>query len=263
MGVLNVTPDSFYDGGRHGSVDDAVRHGLAMYDAGATIIDVGPESTRPGAAPVDSKEQIRRAVPVLQRLAEGCDALLSIDTSDPEVMRAAVAAGAGMINDVRALRQPGALETAAELAVPVCLMHMRGEPDTMQEKPRYEDVLAEVDAFFSDRIEACLAAGIKRNHLLLDPGIGFGKTLQHNLTLLAGLGTFKRHQLPLLIGVSRKSLFDQLLGRAVEDRLAATLAAAMVAIRNGADILRVHDVRAHADLLAVWLATEAAGVVAS
>ncbi len=252
MGVLNVTPDSFSDGGQFIEPGAARRQGERLVAEGAALVDVGGESTRPGAEAVPVAEELKRVIPVIQSLG-ALDAILSVDTSKPEVMRLAVQAGAGMINDVCALGQPGALDAAAECGVPVCLMHMQGEPRTMQASPRYDDVVYDVCRIYEARLEACVRAGIPRDRLILDPGIGFGKTLEHNLLLLRGLPSLTAaFELPLLVGVSRKSMFQHLLGRELERRLPGTLAAGLMAVRNGAAILRVHDVWEHADALAVW-----------
>lgn len=242
MGILNVTPDSFSDGGAFTDPRQALAHARAMVEQGAAIIDVGGESTRPGARPVTAAEEIARVVPVIERLANDLPVPVSIDTSKPETMRAAVAAGAGLINDVRALRLPGALDVAAELGVPVCLMHMRGEPDTMQQAPVYDDVVAEVTEFLAERVAACMTAGIPRARLLIDPGFGFGKTLAHNLALLARLSELARLGLPILVGLSRKSMLGELAGGAPDRRLGASLAAAVLALERGATIVRAHDV---------------------
>ncbi len=242
MGILNVTPDSFSDGGRFDEPDAGLQQARRMLAEGAAIIDVGGESTRPGAGLVDSEAEIRRVVPVIEALRLESDCLISIDTSKPDVMEAAVAAGAGMINDVRALREPGALEMAAALGVPVCLMHMQGQPDTMQREPQYVDVVADVLDFLAERVAACEKAGIPRELLIVDPGFGFGKTPDHNVELLARLREFSALGLPVLVGLSRKSTLGALTGRDVDDRLAASVAAAAIACLNGADILRVHDV---------------------
>lgn len=254
MGVINVTPDSLSDGGRYITLDAALRQGERLAVEGADILDVGGESTRPGADEVGVAEEIDRVVPVIAALARHLDLPLSVDTNKPEVMRAAVAAGAGLINDIYALRRPGALAAAAELAVPVCLMHMRGTPETMQQAPRYTDPIAEVSAFLEERLTACAAAGIPRQRLLLDPGFGFGKTLAHNLALLAGLPTLAALGQPLLVGLSRKSMIGALTGREVSERLAGSLAAAVLAVERGARVIRVHDVAATRDALRVALA---------
>lgn len=259
MGILNVTPDSFSDGGKFIDASQAVERALRMIEQGAGMIDVGGESTRPGAADVSEEEEIRRVVPVIEALAARTSIPISIDTSKAAVMSAAVAAGASLINDVRALQEPGALEAAARTDAAVCLMHMQGQPRTMQHEPRYDDVVGEVTAFLEQRVEACLAAGIGRDRLVLDPGIGFGKRLEHNLALLAHLPQLGRSGLPLLVGVSRKSMFQALLGRPVEQRLAGGLAVATAAVLAGAAILRVHDVAETVDAVKVAQALRAAG----
>jgi len=251
MGILNVTPNSFSDGGRYADPDAAVAQGLAMHAAGAAIIDVGGESTRPGADPVPLDVELERVIPVLERLRRSCDAILSIDTMKPEVMRAAVAAGAGLVNDVQALQAPGALEAVAAGTAAVCLMHMQGEPRTMQQSPRYEDVVTEVDAFLAGRAQACRAAGIAADRICIDPGFGFGKTLDHNLTLLAGLRRLTTGPYPVLVGLSRKSMLATLLQRPVEDRLPGSLALATAAVLAGARIVRTHDVAATRDAVRV------------
>jgi dihydropteroate synthase len=259
MGILNVTPDSFSDGGKFIDVSKAVEHALRMIEQGAGMIDVGGESTRPGAADVSEEDEIRRVVPVIEALVARTPIPISIDTSKAAVMSAAVAAGASLINDVRALQEPGALEAAARTDAAVCLMHMQGQPRTMQHEPRYDDVVGEVTAFLEQRVEACVAAGIGRDRLVLDPGIGFGKRLEHNLALLAHLPELGRSGLPLLVGVSRKSMFQALLGRPVEQRLAGGLAVATAAVLAGAGILRVHDVAETVDAVKVAQALRAAG----
>ncbi|HOP17749.1 MAG: dihydropteroate synthase [Chromatiaceae bacterium] len=254
MGILNVTPDSFSDGGRFVALDDALRQAEGMVDAGVDIIDVGGESTRPGALATTVDEELVRVVPVIERLHERFDTPLSIDTSKPEVMRAAVSAGAGMINDVCALGVPGATAAAAALAVPVCLMHMQGEPRTMQTAPQYDDVVADIIQYLTGRVDACIAAGIDRARLLVDPGFCFGKSLQHNLVLLRDLQALQQLGLPVLVGLSRKSMLGTLTGRGIDDRLAASVAAAVVAAERGARIIRVHDVAATVDALKLWQA---------
>ena len=246
MGVLNVTPDSFSDGGRFLAADDALRQAEAMVADGAAIVDVGGESTRPGAEPVSVQEELDRVIPVLEALASRVEAVLSVDTSTPEVMGEAASAGAGLINDVRALRREGALEAAAGTELPVCLMHMQGEPGTMQQDPRYTDVVTEVHAFLRHRVEECERAGIARERLILDPGFGFGKTLAHNLRLLAELDRLAG-DLPLLVGMSRKSMIGKVTGREVEERLPGSLAVAVMAVERGASIIRAHDVRETVD----------------
>jgi len=255
MGILNVTPDSFSDGGRFNEPDAARRQARAMCAEGAAIIDVGGESTRPGAVGVSAGEEIARVVPVIQAIRGGLDAVISVDTSKPEVMRAAVAAGAQMINDVRALREPGALEAVAELGVPVCLMHMQGEPRSMQHAPHYEDVVAEVRDFLLERAAFCERAGIAPRQIVLDPGLGFGKTLQHNLWLLRNLSSFTNLSYPLLVGMSRKRMIGEVTGAALDQRLAGSLSLAVQAAQSGAHIFRVHDVRATVDALAMLTAT--------
>ena len=252
MGILNLTLDSFSDGGRFIARDAALKHALKMVEEGAAIIDIGGESTRPGARPVSPEEELQRVIPVIETLAEEVPVPISVDTSKAQVMREAVSAGAGLINDVMALREPGALQAAAEAGVPVCLMHMQGEPRTMQHAPCYEHVVTEVKAFLQGRVEACEEAGIPRRQIILDPGFGFGKSLQHNLELLKNLDQFVSLELPLLVGISRKSMIGSLLGeRPVEERLYGSLAAAVMAAMKGGTIIRVHDVRATVDALAV------------
>ncbi|MET0070067.1 MAG: dihydropteroate synthase [Candidatus Thiodiazotropha sp.] len=243
MGILNLTPDSFSDGGRFLDPETGLRHALDMVREGAAIIDIGGESTRPGAQSVSAEEELDRVIPVIERLAQAIPVPISIDTSKPQVMREAVAAGAGLINDIMALQTPGAAETAAELEVPVCLMHMQGVPRTMQQDPHYEDVVTEVGDFLAERVAVCESAGIRRDRLLLDPGFGFGKTLGHNLSLLKHLQRLESLGLPLLVGISRKSMIGSLLeGVPVERRVVGSVAAAVVAVMQGAAIIRVHDV---------------------
>jgi dihydropteroate synthase len=251
MGVLNVTPDSFSDGGRFAGAAAAIEEGVRLAQAGAALIDVGGESTRPGAAPVSVAEELRRVVPVIEGLTRACAAVISVDTSKPEVLRAAAAAGAGLINDVRALRVPGALEAAAASGCAVCLVHMRGEPPSMQQAPHYTDVVGEVRAFLRERSAVCRAAGIGAERLLVDPGFGFGKTLEHNLTLLRHLPELSADGVPLLVGLSRKAMLGTLTGRASGERLAGSVALAVIAALNGARIVRAHDVAATADALKV------------
>ena len=257
MGVLNVTPDSFSDGGRFFDSDAAVRHGVALAEEGAAFIDVGGESTRPGAAPVGVEEELRRVIPVIERLRGATGAVISVDTSKPEVMRAAAAAGAGLINDVRALREPGALEAARDGGCAVCLMHMQGEPRTMQASPAYRDVVGEVRAFLEERAAACRAAGFTADRLVLDPGFGFGKTLEHNLTLLRHLRELGSAGLPVLVGVSRKSLVGKLTGRAEGERLPGSVVLAVMAALEGASIVRAHDVAATVEALKIVAAVRA------
>ena len=251
MGVLNVTPDSFSDGGRFLSPAAAIEQGLRLAAEGAALIDVGGESTRPGAAPVSVAEELARVVPVVRALSERTTAVISVDTSKPQVMQAAAAAGAGLINDVRALREPGALAAARASGCAVCLMHMQGEPGTMQQAPSYRDVLTEVQAFLGERVDACLAAGLQPDQLLIDPGFGFGKTFEHNLTLLRGLAELARADVPLAVGLSRKALLGKLTGRATHERLYGSVALAVIAALHGARLIRAHDVAATVDALKV------------
>ena len=253
MGVLNVTPDSFSDGGCFADTASAVAHGLAMHTAGADYVDIGGESTRPGAAAVSENEELARVLPLFHALADA-RIPLSIDTRRPRVMQEAISAGASMVNDVEALEAPGALEAVAAAGCAVCLMHKKGDPATMQRDPRYGDVVAEVKAYLAGRIAAAEAAGIKRERIVADPGFGFGKTAAHNLTLLKRLAELGELGVPLLAGLSRKSTLGAITGRAVTERLAASLAAALLAAQHGAKILRVHDVAETRDALAVWQA---------
>ena len=258
MGIVNVTPDSFSDGGDHASTDAAVAHALKLAAEGADLLDVGGESTRPGAQEVPLEEELRRVVPVIERLARQTGLPISVDTCKPEVMRAAVQAGAGMINDVCALRREGAMDTAAALGVPVVLMHMLGEPRSMQEDPRYDDVVAQVHRFLAERIFAAELAGIPKKHLVADPGFGFGKTTAHNLELLAGLERLAELGVPVLAGLSRKRSIGELTGRQVPaERVAGSVAAHLLAAQRGARIVRVHDVAATVDALKVWEAVAA------
>ena len=244
MGILNVTPDSFFDGGRHAGVDDAVRAALKMVAEGAVIIDIGGESTRPQASPVSEMQELDRVLPVIEALRRETDCVLSIDTMKPVVMREACAAGAELVNDVNALNAPGALEAVRDAGAAVCLMHMQGQPHTMQQAPRYADVVAEVCAYLQSRAAATIAAGVAPERILLDPGFGFGKGLEHNLQLLGSIERCAGLGYPLLVGVSRKSMFQQLLGLPLERRLHASVAAAALAVWQGAAIVRAHDVRA-------------------
>lgn len=257
MGILNVTPDSFSDGGQYSSYELACQHADDMVAQGAGMIDIGGESTRPGAAEVSLADELARVIPLVKYVAVHHDVWISVDTSKPEVMRQAVAAGAHLINDVRALMEPGALQAAAELQVPICLMHMQGEPKSMQFSPTYHNVIEEVSAFLTERIEACLRAGIPRELLILDPGFGFGKSLEHNYELLAKLDCFAQFDLPILIGLSRKSMIGNLLAKPTSERLAGSLAGAMIAAQKGAHIIRVHDVTETVDMLKVLQATQA------
>jgi dihydropteroate synthase len=249
MGVLNVTPDSFSDGGLYLGRDAALTHARSMIQAGAKIIDIGGESTRPGAASVSVGEELDRVVVAVEAVAAECDVVISVDTSTPEVMREAAALGAGMINDIRALTRPGALQAAAATGLAVCLMHMQGEPCNMQQAPLYTDVVAEVEAFLAERADACVAAGIERSKLVLDPGFGFGKTDQHNLALLASLPRIAACGIPVLAGLSRKSMIGRLLERPVTDRLIGSVVLALLAAQRGARIVRVHDVAETVDAL--------------
>jgi len=251
MGVLNVTPDSFSDGGRFFSLETALGQGLRMAAEGAALLDIGGESTRPGADPVSEAEELRRVIPVIERLRAATDAVISIDTSKPAVIRAAAAAGVGLVNDVRALREPGALEAAAASGCAVCLMHMQGEPRTMQLAPRYHDVVAEVREFLAARAAACRGAGIGAARLLVDPGFGFGKTVEHNLTLLRRLPEIAADGLPVLVGLSRKSILGTLTQRQAGERLAGSVALAVIAALNGARIIRAHEVAPTVDALKV------------
>jgi len=248
MGVLNVTPDSFSDGGRFLPVEAAVAHGVRLAEEGAAIIDIGGESTRPGAAPVSVDEELRRVVPVVERLRAATQAVISVDTSKPEVIREAVAAGAGLINDVRALAEPGALEAAAASGCAVCLMHMQGDPRTMQRAPSYVDVVKEVKAFLDEHVQRCRAAGVSADRIVVDPGFGFGKTLEHNLELLRRLREL-HDELPVLVGLSRKSMVGTLTGRGAGERVHGSIALAVIAALNGARIVRAHDVAATVDAL--------------
>jgi dihydropteroate synthase len=257
MGVLNVTPDSFSDGGRYSEPAAALERAMRLAEDGAAILDIGGESTRPGALPVGTAEELRRVVPLVERLAASLAVPISVDTRKPEVMRQALAAGASMVNDVSALAAPGALEAVAGSGAAVCLMHMQGEPGTMQAAPHYGDVVAEVRGFLRGRVDACAAAGISRERLAVDPGFGFGKSLEHNIALLAGLAAIASDGVPVLAGLSRKRLIGALTGRAEGERLAGSLAAAVVAAINGARIIRAHDVRETVDALAVLAASGA------
>jgi dihydropteroate synthase len=258
MGVLNVTPDSFSDGGQFLSAEAAVKQGVRMAAEGAALIDIGGESTRPGAESVSEGEELRRVIPVIERLRAATDAVISIDTSKPAVIRAAAAAGAGLVNDVRALREPGAIEAAAASGCAVCLMHMQGEPRTMQRAPHYENVVAEVRAFLAERAAACRAAGIESGRLVVDPGFGFGKNTEHNLTLLSRLKELAADGLPVLVGLSRKSMLGTLTGRQPGERVAGSVALAVIAALNGARIVRAHDVAPTVDALKVVGAVEGA-----
>jgi len=253
MGIVNVTPDSFSDGGAHDTLEAAVAHGLKLAEEGADLLDIGGESTRPGAADVSLEEELRRTIPVIERLAKETSLPISIDTSKPEVMRAAIEAGAGMINDVYALRREGALDAAAALGVPVVLMHMQGEPRSMQDAPQYDDVVATVHRFLAERIFAAEMAGIAKKKIIVDPGFGFGKNTQHNLALLAQLERLAELGVPVLAGLSRKRTIGEIVGRSdPRERAAGSVAAHLVAAQRGAKLLRVHDVAATVDALKVW-----------
>ena len=250
MGIVNVTPDSFSDGGNYLNTDTAIAHGLSLIDLGADIIDIGGESTRPDAAPVGVEQELDRVIPVIEGLLKQSNAPISIDTSKPAVMNAAIQAGASMINDVNGFRTEGAEQTAATANVPICIMHMWGDPQTMQKQAKYDDVVVQVSDFLAKRKKSCMAAGVEASNIIVDPGIGFGKSLQHNLQLLAAIPRLCADlDQPLLIGVSRKSMIDKLLNRPLEQRLAASLGLAVQAVINGAKIVRVHDVRATYDAL--------------
>jgi dihydropteroate synthase len=260
MGILNTTPDSFSDGGRcyddqKFSLDLALAHAETLVREGATIIDIGGESTRPGAPEVSLQEECDRVLPVVEAIAARIDVVISVDSSSPEIFTQSAALGAGIINDVRALQRPGAVEAAAATGLSICLMHMRGMPATMQHKPRYNDVISEVASFLRERIHACEQRGIPRDRLLLDPGLGFGKTDEHNLALLTHLRELQILGLPLLVGLSRKSMIGRLLGRELDERLAGSLGFGLIAIQNGARILRVHDVAATRDIVEVYKLT--------
>ena len=256
MGILNVTPDSFADGGKYQFLDNALTHAIQMVEEGAAIIDVGGESTRPGAAEVPEQQELDRVIPVIEKIVSEVDMPLSIDTSKPGVMSEAVAAGAGLINDVYALRQPDALVMAASLNVPVCLMHMQGEPRTMQQNPEYLDVVSDVNDFLEQRINSCIEAGIARDRILIDPGFGFGKNLEHNLALLKYLGNFDKLGAPLLVGMSRKSMIGAVLDAPLDERLHGSVAVATLAAWLGAKIIRAHDVKATVDAVRMVAAVQ-------
>jgi dihydropteroate synthase len=251
MGVLNITPDSFSDGGLWVSAENAIRHAEYMVEQEADIVDIGGESTRPGSKPISAAEEIHRIMPVIEALV-GRNICVSVDTSKPEVMRASIEAGVSMINDIRALQAPGALEAVAEGGAAACLMHMQGEPGSMQANPRYGDVVTEVKDFLWRRVEAAQAAGIPRGRLVVDPGFGFGKTLEHNIELLRHLDSFLDLGVPLMVGLSRKSMLGKITGNEVGDRVHASIAAALLALMKGAKIFRVHDVKAFRDAIAVY-----------
>lgn len=258
MGILNVTPDSFSDGGKHNALVDALTHTNEMVNAGATILDVGGESTRPGADEVSVEEELERVIPVIDAIAQRFEVWISVDTSKADVIREAARVGAHIINDVRSLSEPGALEAAASTGLPVCLMHMQGEPRTMQQAPVYENILSEVDTYFAQQIARCEAAGMKKERLILDPGFGFGKNLSHNYELLAHLGDFHHFGLPLLVGMSRKSMIGQLLNVGPSQRLTGSLSCAVIAAMQGAQIIRAHDVKETAEAMRVVEATRRA-----
>lgn len=247
MGILNVTPDSFSDGGKHTNVSQALDHALRMIEEGATFIDIGGESTRPGAPDVSLQEELDRTIPVIEAVAKNTSCVISIDTSKADVMREAVKAGAGLINDVRALQEPGALQVAAEAQVPVCLMHMQGQPRTMQQSPEYDDVVNDVGQFLLARTKVCEEAGIAKDKILFDPGYGFGKSLEHNYTLVKHLPSLMKLGYPVLVGMSRKSMIGNLLNRKVDERLAGSISLATIVAQMGAHIIRVHDVKETAD----------------
>ena len=258
MGILNFTPDSFSDSGKFFSLDKALVQVEKMLNDGAYIIDIGGESTRPNAPIVSEAEELDRVIPLIEAVRQRFDCLISVDSSKPVVFREAARAGVDMLNDIRALTEPQALETAAELALPVCLMHMQGTPQTMQQAPHYDDLLDDVADFLNKRIFACLQAGIEQSHIILDPGFGFGKTVEHNFALLKHLNAFVASGFPVLAGLSRKSMIGAVTNQPVEKRLVGSVAGALLAAQNGAKILRVHDVEATADALKVWQAMQAA-----
>lgn len=255
MGIVNVTPDSFSDGGQFLNISAALSHAMQLIDDGATILDIGGESTRPGAPDVSLDDELKRVIPLIKAIREQSECVISIDTSKAEVMRQAIEAGADIVNDVRALQEPGAIDVVAQFPeVAVCLMHMQGQPRSMQHDPHYNDLAGEINDFFSQRIAECEAAGIKQSQLILDPGFGFGKTLKHNYQILAQFNDYAKLGLPLLAGLSRKSMIGNLLNRDTDDRLAGSLAGALIAAQNGAHIIRVHDVKETADVLGVYQA---------
>ncbi|WP_462168969.1 dihydropteroate synthase [Pseudoalteromonas lipolytica] len=257
MGILNVTPDSFSDGGNYCQLDSAVKQAHTLLEQGAKVIDIGGESTRPGAPDVSLEDELDRVIPLVKALRKTSDCIISIDTSKSEVMRQAILAGADIINDVRALQEPGAIEVLASYPdVAICLMHMQGQPRTMQSNPQYEDLFADINDFFSERIEACEQAGIQQQRIILDPGFGFGKTLAHNYEILNRFDEFNQFNLPVLAGLSRKSMIGNLLNKSTDERLAGSLAGALIAAQNGAKIIRVHDVQETVDVLSVWQACE-------
>ncbi|SET77704.1 dihydropteroate synthase [Marinobacter segnicrescens] len=259
MGIVNVTPDSFSDGGRYNSVELAVQRAREMVADGAAFVDVGGESTRPGAAPVSEQEELDRVCPVVEAIARDVDTVISVDTSTPSVIRETARLGAGLVNDVRALEREGAVDAAVEAGLPVCLMHMKGAPGTMQQNPEYRHVVRDVATYLMDRVRVCEAAGIPAENILLDPGFGFGKTLEHNLQLLATLEQLRVLGYPLLVGMSRKTMLGQITGREVSERLPASLAVATISVLKGASVIRVHDVRETVDAVRVVEAMQAQG----
>ena len=256
MGIVNITPDSFSDGGRYISTNKAVEHALKLVEEGANILDIGGESTRPGATPVGLDEELSRVLPVIKALLEVVKIPLSIDTYKPQVMQAAIAAGVSIVNDIKALQEPGALELVSKSGVGVCLMHMQGTPQTMQIAPQYNEVVADVKAFLTMRLQASIVAGIEKNRILIDPGFGFGKRTEHNITLLQNLANIADIGQPLLVGLSRKSVLGQVLGDNQADRVSASIATSVIAVINGANVLRVHDVKATVDALKVVMAIQ-------
>lgn len=255
MGILNVTPDSFSDGGTHNSLNDAVNHAAKLIAEGASIIDIGGESTRPGASDVSIDEELQRVIPVVEAIRQRFDVWISVDTSKAQVITESANAGASIINDIRSLQEPGALEAAAKTGLPVCIMHMQGDPKTMQQSPHYENVLIDVDRFLQENIQRCVDAGIEKNQIILDPGFGFGKNLAHNYQLLAHLSELHHFGLPILAGMSRKSMVGQLLNVPPQERVAGSVACAVIAAMQGAQIIRVHDVKETVDAMKVVQAT--------
>ncbi|MDF7670940.1 dihydropteroate synthase [Orbaceae bacterium ESL0721] len=258
MGIINMTPDSFSDGGKYNNLNDAMRRVDEMIKAGATFIDVGGESTRPGASEVSTNEELNRVIPLIEKIASNCNVWISVDTSKPEVITEAAKAGAHLINDIRALTEPGALEAAQKTELPVCIMHMQGQPKTMQQAPHYQqDIYDEVDQFFSGHIARCINAGIAREKIILDPGFGFGKTVNDNYRLLATLEKFHHFKLPLLVGMSRKSMIGQILNVPPLERTAGSISCAVIAAMKGAQIIRVHDVKETFEALQIVRCTQA------
>ena len=255
MGILNVTPDSFSDGGTHNSLNDAVNHAAKLIAEGASIIDIGGESTRPGASDVSIDEELQRVVPVVEAIRQRFDVWISVDTSKAQVITESANVGASIINDIRSLQEPGALEAAAKTGLPVCIMHMQGDPKTMQQSPHYENVMMDVDRFLQENIQRCVDAGIEKNQIILDPGFGFGKNLAHNYQLLAHLSELHHFGLPILAGMSRKSMVGQLLNVPPQERVAGSVACAVIAAMQGAQIIRVHDVKETVDAMKVVQAT--------